>query len=95
MSGDNFPPFGSVPTRPRCASCRRVIVVDMHVPDELWAAVMRSPDAGYACVDCFASRADEKMINWAPHITLTPMSLVMQFEVQRRAADERREQDAS
>lgn len=80
-----FPAWGTVPTRPRCACCRQVIVVDLHVPDDLWNAVMRDPKAGYVCVNCFASRADEKLIDWAPHITLVPLSFVAQMAIQSGA----------
>lgn len=81
-----FPAFGTVPTRPRCHYCGGVIVADLHADDDLWEAVMREKfGTGYACINCFASRADEKMIDWAPHVKLIPLSLVGQMVVQRDA----------
>jgi hypothetical protein len=78
-----FPAWGTVPTRPRCACCDAVIVVDIGVDDELWCAVMREKfGPGYVCVNCFASRADEKLIDWAPHVKLTAISFVAQMQVQ-------------
>ena len=78
-----FPDWGSVPTRPRCHCCERKIVADIQVPDELWAAVMHpSKRNGYVCLDCFADRADEKMIDWAAHIEITPLSLFSQVRAQ-------------
>lgn len=83
---DRFPTFGTVPTRPRCHYCGDVIVVDLHADDDLWAAVMRDKfGTGYACVNCFASRADEKLIDWAPHVRLIPLSLVGQMRAQAEA----------
>jgi len=39
-------------------------VHDFHVPDDLWLAVIGSPN-GVWCYDCFADRADEKLrIKW-------------------------------
>ena len=47
----------------RCRDCGRN-VHDFHVPDDLWLAVIGSPN-GVWCYDCFADRADEKLrIKW-------------------------------
>lgn len=82
----HFPKWGTVPTRPRCHCCSQVIVADIEVDDELWCAVMRQTHGpGYVCLNCFASRADEKLIDWSEHIKITPISLVQQIEIQKRA----------
>jgi hypothetical protein len=87
MGDERFPPFGTVPTRPRCTLCGDVIVVDLHADNDLWEAVMRDRfGPGYACVNCFASRADEKGIDWAPHVRLIPLSLAAQIRLQKDVA---------
>lgn len=83
---NRFPPWGTVPTRPRCHCCGDVIVVDYVADDELWCAVMREKfGPGYVCIQCFASRADEKMIDWAPHVQLRPLSLAAQARLQNES----------
>lgn len=78
-------PFGSIPTRSRCHYCGNVIVVDIHVDDEVWLAVFREKEGtGYICINCFASRADEKLIDWAPHVCLVPASLAAHVRVQQQ-----------
>lgn len=85
MKTQAFPAWGTVPTRARCACCGGVIVADIAMPDDLWCAVMRDKfGPGYVCLNCFASRADEKLIDWAPHVTVHLVSLVQQIAVQQR-----------
>lgn len=75
-----------IPTRPRCHACQTVIVVDLRVSDELWEAVVHpSLRSTYMCLNCFASRADEKFIDWSREIELIPLSLVGQIAVQNES----------
>ena len=63
------------PTRPICEDCRRRIVVDFRVPDEVWLAVFKETHGpGYFCVQCFGARADERLVPWCRDIELYPMS---------------------
>ena len=76
------PSWGSIPTRPRCDPCQRVVIVDFRVSDELWEAVVHpSLRRTYMCIECFASRADEKLIDWAAGIELFPLSLAAQIKI--------------
>lgn len=77
-----IPPWGSVSTRPRCHACQSIIVVDIGVSNEMWKAVVHpSLRNTYMCINCFASRADEKMIDWAKEIELRPLSLARQVRI--------------
>jgi len=52
----------------RCRDCGRN-VHDYKVPDEIWNAVIGSPN-GVWCYDCFCDRADRKGIYWRAGIPL-------------------------
>ena len=95
MSADRppLPPWGTVPTRPRCGACRQPITIDYHATDELWeAAVHPSDRSGYLCLPCLISRADEKLLPWDRHLRdVRFLSLSSQLEVQARAAAAHRE----
>lgn len=81
----DFPPMSEgAPTRPICEDCRKRIAVDFKVPDFVWLSVFHQCDGfGYLCVQCFATRADEKMVPWCEHIELFPMSFRRQYEFQQ------------
>jgi hypothetical protein len=68
-------PAANRPTRPICEDCRRRVVVDFKVPDEVWLAVFKETHGpGYFCVQCFGARADERLVPWCRDIELFPMS---------------------
>lgn len=80
-----IPAWGTVATRARCQCCSGVIVVDFRVPDEVWEAVVHPQfHHSYLCINCFASHADEKRIDWAPLVEMIPCSLVSQDVINSR-----------
>ena len=70
-----------IPTRERCAACQRVSPISFWVPNEMWRAVVHpSFQNSILCVQCFISRADEKLIDWSAEIKLYPMSMAAQLQ---------------
>jgi len=65
-----------IPTRERCAACHRISPVGFHVPNMIWeTAVHHRFQHSALCVMCFASQADERLIEWENEIEFFPVSL--------------------
>lgn len=78
---DDYYPNPTIPNRQFCDWCHEVCRIDFAVPNEMWDEVMATPNRiGRVCVNCFARRADEKMVRWCDSITLRPMSKRRHFD---------------
>lgn len=65
-----------IPTRERCQACDQVSAIGFWVPNEMWAEVVHPHFRdSVLCVNCFISRADEKLIDWSAEIKFWPVSL--------------------
>lgn len=70
------PYLGLTPAREICKACWRPNAVGFVVPDDVWQQVV--PEAlaeRVLCVACFASFADERLIDWARDIEFWPVSV--------------------
>ena len=75
--------YSKVPTRSKCQNCKKVMVLYFIVPNELWYQLIKSSERSMEiCIDCFASKGDEKMIDWSKDIKFYPLPFVKQVEVQ-------------
>ena len=64
-----------IPTRERCGVCHHISPVGFWVPNEIWEAVVHPHYiAAIHCLNCFTSRADEKLIPWDKAIKFYPIS---------------------
>jgi hypothetical protein len=69
-------PVEPIPTRERCAACQQVSPIGFWVPNEMCATVVHPFfQNSILCLQCFISRADEKLIDWSAAIKLYPVSL--------------------
>jgi hypothetical protein len=74
----------TVPTRERCQACQQVSPIGFWVPDEMWRLVVHPYfQNSVICVQCFISRADEKIIDWSAEIKLFPVSLAQHLRKAR------------
>lgn len=65
-----------IPHREICRLCHRVLRVSFWVPDDVWEAVVHPGKVDdIHCLDCFLTRADEKLIEWDKDIEFYAVSL--------------------
>lgn len=66
----------ALPSRERCQCCNRYSPVGFHVPNETWdLAVPNQFHESPLCIMCFATMADERLIEWDKEIVFYPISL--------------------
>lgn len=72
-----------IPSRQKCHLCGRVMRLDFVVPDEVWQeAIPPGIRDAIVCFECFAARADEKLIEWNRGLRLIPNTLRDQLALQ-------------
>lgn len=81
---DKFPskPEPKIPMRGWCAMCNQPIRVSFWVPDAIWyEAIHPSLNNSTICLNCFVTRADEKLLEWDKDIKFYPMSMHEQMRI--------------
>ena len=64
-----------IATREICAICGHVVRVGFWVPNEIWLQTVHLHwQNSILCLDCFTTRADEKLIDWSEKIKFYPVS---------------------
>lgn len=66
----------SLPSRERCACCKRYSPVGFSVPNAIWDLVVANEFYhSILCVSCFADMGDERLVEWDTEIEFYPVSL--------------------